>query len=78
MHYYPSGYFLWVTLPEEVDSSHIYEKMIQNKIGIAPSILFYRKNKKQNHIRINCSFEMNEAIIQALDLLIEQISEMQS
>ena len=78
VHYYPSGYFLWVTLPEEVDSSRIYEKMIQNNVGIAPSILFYRKNKKQNHIRINCSFEMNETITQALNLLIEQISEMQS
>ncbi len=59
-----------------MDSSNIYEKMIQNDIGIAPSILFYRKNKKQNHIRINCSFEMNETMIQALKLLIEQISEM--
>jgi DNA-binding transcriptional MocR family regulator len=67
-----------VTLPEDVDSSRIYEKMILNDIGIAPSILFYHKNKKQNHIRINCSFEMNETIIQALDLLIEQISAMQA
>jgi DNA-binding transcriptional MocR family regulator len=73
VHYYPSGYFLWVTLPDDVESSCIYESMIQNNIGIAPSLLFYRKNKHQNHIRINCSFTMNETIIQALDLLIEQI-----
>jgi len=78
VHYYPSGYFLWVTLPEEADSSRIYESIIQNNIGIAPSILFYRENKKQNHIRINCSFEMNEQNTKALDLLIEQISEIQS
>lgn len=75
VHYYPSGYFLWVTLPQEVDSKHIYEKMIQKNIGIAPSILFYHKDKKQNHIRINCSFEMEDNIIQAIDLLIKQISE---
>lgn len=73
--YYPSGYFLWITLPEQIDSSRIYEKMILNDIGVAPSILFYRKNKKQNHIRINCSFEINDEMIKKLDLLIAQISE---
>jgi DNA-binding transcriptional MocR family regulator len=73
--YYPSGYFLWITLPEHIDSSRIYEKLILNDIGVAPSILFYRKNKKQNHIRINCSFEMNDEMIKKLDILIAQISE---
>lgn len=73
--YYPSGYFLWITLPQHIDSSRIYEKMILNDIGVAPSILFYRKNKKQNHIRINCSFEMNDEMINKIDLLIAQISE---
>lgn len=74
VHYYPSGYFLWVTLPKEVDSSYIYEKMIQNDVGIAPSLLFCRKNKQKNHIRINCSFEMNPHIIQAIDRLSQYIS----
>lgn len=73
--YYPSGYFLWITLPQHIDSSRIYEKMILNDIGVAPSILFYRKNKKQNHIRINCSFEMNDEMINKINLLIAQISE---
>lgn len=73
--YYPSGYFLWITLPQHIDSSRIYEQMILNDIGVAPSILFYRKNKKQNHIRINCSFEMNDEMINKIDLLIAQISE---
>lgn len=73
VHYYPSGYFLWVTLPENIESNHIYESMIQNNISIAPSLLFYRKNKKYNHIRINCSFEINDGIIKALDFLIVEI-----
>lgn len=73
--YYPSGYFLWITLPQHIDSSRIYEKMILNDVGVAPSILFYRKNKKQNHIRINCSFEMNDEMINKINLLIAQISE---
>lgn len=73
--YYPSGYFLWITLPQHIDSSRIYEKMILKDVGVAPSILFYRKNKKQNHIRINCSFEMNDEMINKIDLLIAQISE---
>ncbi|MCU4413126.1 PLP-dependent aminotransferase family protein [Acinetobacter sp. WU_MDCI_Axc73] len=75
VHAYPSGYFLWITLPKTIESSRIYEEMIQKDIGIAPSILFYRKNKEQNHIRINCSFEMNENIKHALDLLIDHVSD---
>jgi hypothetical protein len=49
--------------------------MLQNNIDISPSILFSRKN--QNSIRINCSFEMSEKFINALDLLIMQISDSQ-
>ena len=37
---YPSGYFLWIQLPEKVSSMQIYELLIQQQIGIAPSPLF--------------------------------------
>ncbi|MBF7683632.1 PLP-dependent aminotransferase family protein [Acinetobacter sp. B5B] len=75
IHYYPSGYFLWITLPKAVSSRYIYEQLIQNNIGIAPSFLFYHKNKEQHHIRLNCSFEINEEIIQAIAILTEKISD---
>lgn len=35
--------------------------------------LFYRTDKKHNHIRVNCSFEMTEKIQQALHGLVQCI-----
>lgn len=67
--YYPSGYFLWVELPEHVNSNDIYQNMLEQGISIAPSNLFNMTDQQNNFIRINCSFELNERIIQALDCL---------
>lgn len=73
VYYYPSGYFLWVTLPEHINSNMIYHKMLLNHISVASGALFYRSDKIPHHLRINCSFELTERIRQALDLLIHAI-----
>ena len=69
--YYPSGYFLWIELPEYMDSELIYQQLLQHNISVAPSNLFNITNQQNHFIRINCSFEMNEKIQNALDKLIE-------
>ena len=71
VHYYPSGYFLWITLPERINSNMIYQEMLQHHIGIASGALFYRSDKTPHHLRINCSFELNDNTLPALDLLIK-------
>ena len=73
IHYYPSGYFLWITLPEQINGNLIYEQLLEKNISIAPGSLFYQTDNVPHHIRINCSFEINERIQNALDALIQCI-----
>ena len=70
---YPSGYFLWIQLPEKVSSMNIYEQLIQQQIGIAPSHLFNVLPSHQHFIRMNCSFEWTEQIQHSLKLFIKTI-----
>lgn len=73
VHYYPSGYFLWITLPEQINSNVLYHALLQQNIGIASGALFYRSEQAPHHIRINCSFELNQNTQNALDLFISSI-----
>lgn len=70
VNYYPSGYFLWIELPEQVDSNEIYQHMLEHGVSVAPSSLFNISNQQNHFIRMNCSFEMNEKIQNALNQLI--------
>ncbi|MBO3652634.1 PLP-dependent aminotransferase family protein [Acinetobacter bereziniae] len=70
VNYYPSGYFLWIELPERVNSNDVYHQMLEKGVSITPSNLFNITNQQNNFIRINCSFELNETFIQALNHLI--------
>ena len=54
-----------------MDSELIYQQLLQHNISVAPSNLFNITNQQNHFIRINCSFEMNEKIQNALDKLIE-------
>lgn len=72
---YPSGYFLWIKLPEYCDSYHIYQTLLQHKISIAPSLLFRPKHSLQNCIRLNCSYELHTDIEQALQQLCRVIAD---
>ncbi|EPF74265.1 aminotransferase-like domain-containing protein [Acinetobacter rudis] len=77
IHYYPSGYFLWIELPVQINSLSIYEGLIQQNIGIAPSILFNTLEDQQHHIRINCSFELNDQLREALNQLVVLIKQLE-
>ena len=75
VYYYPSGYFLWVKLPSTLDSMQVYEALIQQDIGVAPSPLFSVLPAQQHYLRINCSFEWNTKIQSALDQVIKTIQQ---
>lgn len=75
IYYYSSGYFLWVKFPEHVDSMSLYRQLLEYKIAIAPSSLFRLNTLTQNFIRINCSFNLNDRIQQALEQLISCIQQ---
>jgi len=73
IHYYPSGYFLWIALPEQLDSQQLYEDLLQHQIGIAPGYLFNQHPEHAHHLRLNCSFEIDATIEQALQQLAQSI-----
>ena len=70
---YPSGYFLWIQLPDKVSSMQVYEQLIQQQVGVAPSPLFNVLPSHQHFIRMNCSFEWTEQIQQAVMQFIKAI-----
>ena len=70
---YPSGYFLWIQLPEKVSSMQVYEKLIQQQVGVAPSPLFNVLPSHQHYIRMNCSFEWSEQVKHSLERFIETV-----
>lgn len=70
---FPSGYFLWIKLPEKTHSMDIYEALLKHQVSVAPSSLFNLSESHQHFLRINSSFEWSPQIQKALDLLIASI-----
>ncbi|MCO5183283.1 MAG: PLP-dependent aminotransferase family protein [Anaerolineae bacterium] len=49
------GLFLWVTLPEGVDASVLFEKAVANNVAYVPGIAFDPLNEAVNTFRLNFS-----------------------
>jgi len=62
------GSLLWVTLPEGIDSLHIYHEALKKNILIAPGCLFSIKPKFNNCLRINAGY-WNDKIRKAIEYL---------
>jgi len=68
------GMFVWVSLPEYIDTYMLFQESIQNKIAFVPGQTFYQGNKGKNTMRLNFSNSTREEIqkgIQILGKLIE-------
>ncbi len=50
------GTLLWITLPENIDSVHIYQEALKKNILIAPGCLFSIKDKYSNCLRLNAGY----------------------
>lgn len=48
------GYVLWVELPEQVDTSQIYERAIAENLAFVPGELFSASGMYRNCLRLNC------------------------
>lgn len=59
------GYFLWLELPEPIDTVRLYQEALCHGIGIAPGMLFTTGNKFKNCLRLNGSF-WSERIAEAI------------
>lgn len=75
LYVYEGGYFLWLHLPSHINSLELYQHLIQQKIGIAPSALFQLRSDKHHALRINCSFTWSDEISRGLSLMIAYIKQ---
>lgn len=76
LHYHPSGYFLWIELPEQIDSMDIYQTLLAQNISVAPSHLFNANAAKSNHqLRINSSFDLTDELKLALQCMCQCIQQ---
>ena len=56
------GLFLWVTIPEDLDTTTILEKAVANKVAFVPGTAFYPDGSGHNTSRLNFSNAQPEQI----------------
>jgi 2-aminoadipate transaminase len=60
------GLFLWVTVPEHIDTDELFFEGIEHKVAFVPGAQFYGENPERNHMRINFSFVSKEELAEAV------------
>ena len=63
------GLFLWVTIPEHIDTAKLFFEAIKHKVAFVPGEQFYGENPAKNHMRINFSFSRKEQLVEAVKRL---------
>ena len=59
------GLFLWVTVPEHIDTYELFYEALKFKVAFVPGSTFYGENPAKNHMRINFSFASKEQLAEA-------------
>lgn len=54
------GSVVWVAMPSGCDSIDVFNRALENNIGITPGILFSSSRRFKNYIRINCGHPWND------------------
>jgi len=63
------GLFIWVTLPEYLDSAKMLPMAIDRKVAFVPGSAFYPDGSGANRIRLNFSFPPEEKIAWGIETL---------
>jgi 2-aminoadipate transaminase len=69
------GLFLWVSVPEAIDTAELFFDAIEHKVAFVPGEQFYGENPEKNHMRINFSFVSKEDLTEAVKRLATCIRE---
>ena len=69
------GMFLWVTLPEGMDSQKLFMKAIQKKVAFVIGAAFYPYRDHKNTLRLNFTYPSVEEIQEGIRRLAEAIKE---
>ncbi len=67
------GLFLWVTVPEHIDTNELFHEAIKYKVAFVPGDVFFGENPATNAMRINFSFASKEQLTEAVKRLSECI-----
>lgn len=67
------GLFLWVTLPEQINSEDLLKIAVEKKVAFVPGAPFYPKGGGHNTLRLNFSFSNPDEIREGIKRLGEAI-----
>ena len=67
------GLFLWVVLPEKIDSKEMLKKAIDKNVGYVPGGAFFPNGGNKNTMRLNFSNMKEEKIVEGIQILGEVI-----
>lgn len=63
------GLFLWVTVPDYIDTNELFLEAIKYKVAFVPGDVFYAENPARNHMRVNFSFTDKDLLSEAVSRL---------
>ncbi|MCD4769561.1 MAG: PLP-dependent aminotransferase family protein [Bacteroidales bacterium] len=63
------GLFLWITLPEKIDTDKLFYEAIKYKVAFVPGSQFYGENHRRNNMRVNFSYVSEEQLSEAIKRL---------
>jgi 2-aminoadipate transaminase len=69
------GLFLWVTLPECIDTEQIFPSAIEQKVAFVPGGSFHPKGGGHNTMRLNFSNSKPELIVEGIKRLANVIKD---
>ncbi len=68
------GLFLWITVPEELNTLDLFHLAIEEKVAFVPGEVFYPEGfRRYNTMRINFSFPTREQIVEGVKRLCKTI-----
>jgi 2-aminoadipate transaminase len=63
------GMFLWVSLPESVDTRQLFHAALEFKVAFVPGEVFYGEGPERHHMRVNFSYPSREQLQEAVGRL---------
>jgi 2-aminoadipate transaminase len=69
------GIFLWVTLPEELDATDLFQQAVEAKVAYVPGSCYYAKGGGDNKMRLNFSANEETTIEHGIERLAKVIED---
>lgn len=63
------GFLLWVQMPPTVDAITVFEKALQQKIGVVPGQMFSTTGRFGNCLRLSCGMPWSRSVDESLAIL---------